>query len=114
VFTQRNAFDVLRGDETRIAVVAKFVDGQNIRMIERRNGAGFLCEALHSFRISRDFGGQKLDSHSAFQLAGVLREIHFTHATRADFGEDAVVSECGVGRDGHLSIADLCPGCFDE
>ena len=46
-FTQRLPVDVLRGDEMHVSDVADVVNGQDVRMVQRRNRAGLLPEPAH-------------------------------------------------------------------
>ena len=55
-FAQRFAFDELRHEESRAVVIADFVNGEDVRMIERRGGARFVQEAVHPLRIAGEFG----------------------------------------------------------
>ena len=72
---------------------SELVDRQHVRMIETGNCPCFTDEALHPFRISRDFGRQKFDGDGAIQLARVLREVHLAHPTRTDVRTDFVTAE---------------------
>jgi hypothetical protein len=62
-------------------------------MIETRDCSCFTDEALHPFRISRDFGRQKFESYCAIQLARVMGEVHLAHPTRTDVRTDFVTAE---------------------
>ena len=81
---QRDPIDKLGHDKTLVFFLSKFVDGENVRMIERGNCLGFLDEALHSLRIGRDLGGQQFDRDCATQLTGIKGQIHFAHPALAD------------------------------
>src|SRR5262245_50484532 len=62
-------------------------------MIETRDCPRFTDEALHSFRIGSDVGGQQFDSDRTVQLARVLGKVHLAHPTRADMSADLVTPE---------------------
>src|SRR5712691_11062280 len=49
---QRFTFDQFGGDKTRVFKVANLVDVQNVRMIKRRSGFGFLYKTTHPVFIS--------------------------------------------------------------
>ena len=48
---ESGAFQIFHGNEGPASVVADFVDGANIRMVQRRRSAGFPAETFQSFRV---------------------------------------------------------------
>ena len=72
---------------------SKLVNREDVRMIETGDGPCFTDEALHPFRIGRDFGGQNFQSDRAIQLARVLRKVHLAHPTGADVCADFVTPQ---------------------
>lgn len=60
---QRLARDDLRGDVEDAAVMTNVVDAENIRVVQRRGGVGFLLEPRAPSGVGRDIGGQDLDRH---------------------------------------------------
>ena len=67
------------------------MDGNDIRMVQRRSSFGLLHEAALAVRIGHLFGRQKFDGDEAVQ-ARVPCFIHHTHATLADLFEQLVVA----------------------
>ena len=52
-------------------MLANFVNRADVRMVERRAGAGFACEAFQSLRVRGNAVGQELERYKAAEL-GVL------------------------------------------
>src|SRR6476620_5223993 len=96
LFAQRGAFDKLHGDEVHAAGFTDFMNGRNIRMIERRRSLRFLNETAHAVLVCIKVSGEGFQRDFAIKLC-VLGQIHFTHSSSADFGNDAVVRESGIG-----------------
>jgi len=71
------------------------IDRDDVGMIQRRSGLGFLDEAAHAIFVCSNVGGQNLESDFAIELC-IFRQIHFAHPARAEFGEDAVVRDGGL------------------
>ena len=65
-------------------------------MIECRRGLCFLDKPLQFVWIPAEVLIQKFDRHFAIEFR-VLREVDLTHSPGADFGDDAVMGEGGVG-----------------
>ena len=89
---ERLPLDQLHGEEVH---AVGFLDGENrndVRVIERGDGASFTLEAREALGIARHVGRQHLERHFAPELR-VGSAIHLTHAARADRGGDAVVGE---------------------
>src|SRR5258708_1173115 len=80
---------------------ADIVDGEDVRMIERRGGTCFLLESFQSIRVSRI--NLRKDLNRDFTIKPcVTSAVDFAHATCADLGGDDVVCERGVWRYGFL------------
>ena len=94
------AFDIFHRDEGHTLSLANLVDVRDIWMIEGRGGFGFLHEAPHALLVRGNLGGQNLQRYLAIQFC-VLREIDFTHPTRAKLGKDFVAIETAAGGDVH-------------
>ena len=80
---QRLAFDVFGRDEINFARAVYFINRENVRMVERRGGAGFVLKAAHAFGVAREIGAQDFQRHQAPQPR-VARQINFAHAAFAD------------------------------
>ncbi|MGB9403375.1 MAG: hypothetical protein WCA98_07540 [Candidatus Acidiferrales bacterium] len=76
----------------RALVLADFVDGADIRMVQSRCGLRFALETGDSLRILRHVVGQKLEGNEAMK-ADVLGFIDDAHAAAAQFVDDAVVRD---------------------
>ena len=57
----RFAFDELRDEESRAVVIADFVNGQDVGMIERGSGASLVQEAAHALRIAGELRPQHFE-----------------------------------------------------
>ena len=80
-------FEKLEDQIVELAVAADVMDGADVRIVQRRDDAGFLLEALARFRIGRQRAGQDLDGHRAIQ-PGVTGAVDLAHAARADRRDD--------------------------
>src|SRR3984893_17337 len=103
LLAQGRTIDKLHGDEVHPVALADFMDGGDVRMIERRGGLCFLSEAPHAVLIRGEVSRQNLERNLAVKL-GVLGEIDLAHATRTELGNDAIVRQAGAG-------GKLCHSC---
>ena len=71
-------------------LVVDFMDGANVRMVQRRSGLSLALEAAESLRIFGDFIGQELESDEAAEFY-VLGFIDDTHAAAAELLGNAVM-----------------------
>src|SRR6266481_3617424 len=75
---------------------ADIVDGEDVRMIERRGGTCFLLESFQPIRISRI--NLRKDLNRDFTIKPcVTSAVDFAHATSANLRGDDVVCERRVG-----------------
>ena len=84
----------LKGSPSTYDVVARgidVVDGENVGMVERRGGAGFLFEPRAALRVAGAVG-ENLDGDAAAQPR-VVRFVHDPHAPAADLTADVVARE---------------------
>src|SRR5580700_5671004 len=84
------AVQKLHGDERLAFMLANFVNGANVGMIKC---GCCLCFALETFKRGAVMGhqlGQKLQSYETVEPA-VLGLVDDTHASAADFFDDAIV-----------------------
>ena len=66
---------------------ADVVDGEDVGVIERGDGARLLLEAAQPVRIGREPRGQDLDRDVAPEPR-VAGAVHLAHPARADRGDD--------------------------
>jgi hypothetical protein len=81
--------------------LADIVDGEDVRMVERGGGAGFLLEALEAPRIGRESGGQDFDGDVTPQ-PGIVRAVDLSHPAGAERGADLIGAEADARREGHV------------
>ena len=86
------AFEAFHGDEGAAVFFADVVDGADVGVIESGGGLGFALEADQGLRIFRDGVGEEFQSDETAE-AGVFGFEDDTHATPAEFFEDAVVGD---------------------
>src|SRR5579864_1341482 len=68
------------------------VNRADIRMIERRCGAGFTLQPFEGLAVTGKFVGQEFERHQTPQF-NVLGFVDDTHAASSEFLEDAVVRD---------------------
>src|SRR5712691_5444416 len=85
---QRLPLDVLHSDIDLAGVLADFVNGADMRMIERGGGARLLLEALENALVLGSLVGKKFQRHRAAE-SGVLGAVYHAHAAAAQLIEDA-------------------------
>lgn len=73
----------------RSLVCPEVENGEDVRMGERRQGAGLLLEAGQAVRVRAEGLRQHLQRHLPAQLR-VLRPVHLAHPPRTQEGEDFV------------------------
>ena len=89
------------GDDVRRAVVlADMKDRNNVGMVQRGSGLGFLFKASKTLRVTRPVFGQYLDRYVAFQR-GVACAIHFAHSARTQGRDDLIRIEAGTRGEWH-------------
>ena len=89
---QRRALQIFHHDERTSIVLADFVDGADVGMIQRGSRARFAAEAFERLRILGHFIGQKLQSDETAQ-PGVFGLVNYAHAAAAEFFNDAIVRD---------------------
>ena len=87
---QRLPFEQLHGDEVPSIELVDLMDGADVRVVQGRGGPRFPLKALNRLAIARVFCRQKLQGDVAPEF-DVLGFVHYTHATTAQFFQDAVV-----------------------
>ena len=98
---QRDAIQVLHGDERLTVLIVDFVNRADVGMVESGRGARFALETAEGLRILGDFVGKKLkrDEAAEFQVFGF---VDHAHAAAAKLFDDAVVRD-GLANHGGLS-----------
>ena len=89
---QGYAVQKFHGNERLLAVLADFVDGADVGMIESRGGACLAAEALQRLRVARHFVGQEFEGDEAAEV-GVFGLVDDAHAAAAELVDDAVVRD---------------------
>ena len=94
---QRDAFQKFHRDERVAVLLADFVDGADVGMVQRGSGAGLAAETLQSLRIARNIFRQEFQSNEAAEF-GIFRFVNNAHAPAAQFFQDAVMSNRAANR----------------
>ena len=89
---QVRSLDVLHDDVRRAAVGADFVDGHDVRMVERRRGARLAREARQTLAVAGETLREDLDGHGAAERR-IARNVDLSHATRPERPDDPVRPE---------------------
>jgi len=89
------AIDELSGNVGDVAGLADVVNGDDVGVVERGRGAGFLGEAEDALGVLDELGGQQLQSDLAVE-ASVLSEVDFAHAAASEEAGEAVRTERGI------------------
>src|ERR1700722_10578166 len=97
---QGEAVQKLHGDETFAFMLADFVDGADIGMVQSGSGASFAAKSFESLRILRDVFGKKFEGDEAAK-GSVFGLVDHTHAAATESFYDAVV---GNGLANHMSL----------
>ena len=101
---QRLALDVLEDDVRRVVVLAGVDDGDDVRVVELRDGPRLAPEALELVGVRRDLAVHQLDRDLALEH-GVEGAIDRRHPARADLGVEPVAAvEQGADLRAHVSI----------
>ena len=94
---QRHAFQKFHGDERVAILLANFVDGADVGMIQRRCGASFAAETFQCLRIARDVFRQEFQRDKAAEL-GIFRFVNDAHTAASQFFQDAIVGDGAADR----------------
>src|SRR5262245_16828887 len=76
------------------------MDRDDVRMVERGDGARLARETGKAFGVLRDVVRKDLQGHVAGQ-ARIVGAIHRAHATSAECAADLVHAESRTGHEGH-------------
>ena len=91
---ERLALDELHRQETDAVGFLGRVDGDDVRVIEGGDGAGFAREAFEPRRIAGHVGRQHLERDVAAEPR-IVRAIHLAHAACAERGDDLIRADAG-------------------
>jgi hypothetical protein len=80
----------LHDNETAGFTLADVLNSNDVWVVERGSSFGFLCKASNACCILGEFCGEDFESNFAIETC-VFSEPDFTHTTRAEFRNDAVV-----------------------
>ena len=94
------ALDQLHREEPAAAVLLDRVDGDDVGVVERGEGARLTLEAGQALGVLRHRRREHLDRDVAPELR-VRGAVHLAHPARADGGGDAVVAEAAADHLGH-------------
>src|SRR5207253_7620269 len=86
---QSLAFAQLHRDDGASINFVDFIDGADVRVVQRGRSFGYSLKTTESLPSVGEFLRQELQGGVATELE-VFRLVHDTHATPADFVQDAV------------------------
>ena len=95
---ERHAVNVFGGDEGCVVLETDLVDGEDVRVVQRRGGVRFLLEPVEPLRVRRVLRRQQLERDAAAQPR-IVRQVHLAHPTNSESLLDAVMAERAVGRE---------------
>ena len=73
-------------------MLANFVDGADVGVIQGRGGTGFAAETFERLRVVGEFVGQKLQGYEAAKLV-VFGLVDHAHPAPAQLVDNAVVRD---------------------
>ena len=94
--SQSDAVDELRCDEGGVVSASDFVDSQDVRVVERGGGFGFLDETFDAALLGGDVVGEEFEGDWAAKF-GVLCSVHLAHTACTYFGDDAITANSSTG-----------------
>ena len=93
---QRLALEELLDDVRCTFVRADVVNGEDVRVVERRCRPRLALEPLQALRVGREFRWQDFDRHVAPEPR-VASAPYFAHPAGTDGGDDLIRPESGAG-----------------
>ena len=120
---ERMAFHQLHGQEAPAVHVTDLVDGDDIRVVERRSGARLLLETTNRFSVAGERGPKQLQGNLAVKPR-VVRLVHLAHPAPADERDDVIGADAArqqarvlfvgyrLGLHAHRRREDEIPGGF--
>src|ERR1700722_16592460 len=107
---ERMSFEKFREEVGRAVVFADVVDGEDVWMVQRGDGAGFLLEAAEAVGVFRKSFREDFDGYVAAE-AGVFCTEDFAHSASADWGDNFVGAEFSAAGECHrLPSPEGCSG----
>ncbi len=103
---QRHAVEILHGDERLAVLVVNFVDGADVRMVQRRGGLGFALKTGENLRVFGDIVRQEFEGDKPSELH-ILSLVDNTHPAAAEFFDDAIVRD-GLADHGGAGLRVQC------
>ena len=82
-------FHQLHGDEAPAVHVTDLVDGDDVRMVQRRSGARLLLETTNGVGVARKRGAKQLQRDLATEPR-VVRHVHLAHPAPADERDNVI------------------------
>ena len=98
---ERLAVEQLHHEVVHAVLVADVVNGADVRVVQRGDGAGLALEPAPAIRVCRDLARQHLDGDAAPQPI-VVGTIDLAHAAFAERGDDLIGAEPGAGFERHV------------
>src|SRR5262249_12552099 len=91
-FTQSLPFDKFRRDEMRMGFLSDFMNGNDVRMIERGGSFGFLDESPKTLVVAGKSSRQKFERNAPIQPA-IFSQIHLAHSTFAEQTQNPIMAD---------------------
>ena len=95
--THRLTTNQFHGDVVRAIHVPEFINGDDVGVIERARGTGFLLKARQGFRLRMAVQRNRLDGDLTAE-ASVFGAINFAHAAGAELLKNFVSAEARARR----------------
>src|SRR5881628_2080612 len=109
--TQREAIDELHGDEVRTITLTNFIDGGDVRMIERRRCLRLLFEPPHPIVIRCEVRRKNLQCHFPVKLS-IFCEINLAHSALANLCADFVAAKFCARSKSHVWLTLTVRNCL--
>src|SRR4051812_24266199 len=107
LLVERLAFEQFHGDELLAVVVADFIDGADVAVVQRGCGASLALEALERLRITLEFAVEEFERDVAAEV-DVLSFIYDAHAAAAEPTKDAVMRDVLTFQNCKRGNSDIC------
>jgi hypothetical protein len=84
-------------------VVADFMDGEDVRVVQRRGGTRLLQEAGEALRVDAQFPAQDLECDRPVECR-VEGLVDLAHTTAAEERLDVIAADCCADGEGHSTL----------